>query len=153
MSTGEMPWRPRRILRPIKQFSTGSAVIRVETDQGEGFLKAMGAENGPHVLACELVGTLLGQRLGLQTLEFDLIDVAGNLDLRFANGKPVQPGPGFITRAEEGHTWGGDEGELGELNNPQDIGRLVAFDTWTMNCDRYRPPNGATLRQNKDGSS
>jgi len=24
------------------------------------------------------------------------------------------------------------------------------FDTWTMNCDRYRPANGATLRQNKD---
>ncbi len=150
MSSGAAPWSPRQILRPLEQYPTGSAVIRVATDQGEGFLKAMGADNGPHVLACELVGTLLARRLRLRTLEFALIEVPGDLDLRFANGRAVQQGPGFITRAEKGRPWRGDEHDLAELDNPQDVGLLVVFDTWTMNCDRYRPPNGATLRQNKD---
>jgi hypothetical protein len=150
MSSGAVPWSPKQILRPIERFSTGSAVIRVETDQGEGFLKAMGVDNGPHILACELVGTLLARRLGLTTLNFTLIEVPGDLDLRFADGKPVQAGPGFITRAEKGRPWSGDESELTELDNPRDIELLVVFDTWTMNCDRYRPPNGTTLRQNRD---
>jgi hypothetical protein len=125
-------------------------VLRVETDEGEGFLKAMGADNGPNVLACELIGTLLAGWLKLRTLSFALIDVPGDMGLRFADGNPVAAGPGFITRVEEGHVWSGDESELDELDNPEDIGRLIVFDSWTMNCDRYRPPNGATLRQNKD---
>jgi hypothetical protein len=125
-------------------------VLRVETDQGEGFLKAMGADNGPNVLACELVGSLLARWLKLQTLSFVLIDVPGDMDLQFADGKPIAAGPGFITRAEEGHVWSGEDGELDELDNPEDIGKLIVFDTWTMNCDRYRPVNGAPLRQNKD---
>jgi hypothetical protein len=145
-----MTWRPQRILMPIEARKTGSGVLRVETEQGEGFLKAMGADNGPHVLACELVGTLLAKRLGLRTLDFSLIDVPGDLDLRFANGKAVEAGPGFITRAEEGQPWSGDPSVLTAIENPHDVGLLVVFDTWTRNCDRYRPANGATLRQNKD---
>ncbi len=150
MASAPAPWQPAKILAAIEARKTGSCVLRVETDQGEGFLKAMGADNGPNVLACELVGTLLAGWLKLRTLHFALIDVPGNLDLRFADSKSVVAGPGFITRAEEGHVWSGEEGELEELDNPEDIGRLIVFDTWTMNCDRYRPSNGATLRQNKD---
>jgi len=39
---------------------------------------------------------------------------------------------------------------LEELDNPDDIGRLIVVDTWTMNCDRFQPFNGAKLRQHKD---
>src|SRR5258705_100949 len=125
------PWQPSKIVAPIEARKTGSRVIRVETDQGEGFLKAMGVDSGPNVLACELIGTLLANWLKLQTLAFALIDVPSDLGLRFADGKPVVAGPGFITRAEEGRDWGGEADELGELDNPEDIGRLVVFDTWT----------------------
>jgi hypothetical protein len=149
MARPATPWQPSTILTAIEAFKTGSRVLRVETDQGEGFLKAMGEDIDPNVLACELVGTLLAHRLKLRTLTFTVIDVPGDMDLRFKDGKPVTAGPGFITRAEEGDTWGGSEGELDELDNPEDIGRLIVFDTWTMNCDRYRPANGATLRQNR----
>lgn len=119
MASSATPWQPTKILAAFEARKTSSRVLRVETDLGEGFLKAMGADNGPHVLACELVGTLLARWLKLRTLTFALIDVPGNMDLRFADGKPVMAGPGFITRTEEGHVWGGGEGELDELDNPE----------------------------------
>lgn len=50
-------------------------VVRVETDQGEGFLKALRNPEGPHVLACELVGTLLADGMGIPTLDFSIIEV------------------------------------------------------------------------------
>lgn len=150
MASAPRPWQPSKILNALEARKTGSRVLRVETDEGEGFLKAMGVDNGPHVLACELVGTLLAGWLKLRTLSFALIDVPGDRGFRFADGVPVAAGPGFITRAEEGRVWSGDEGDLDELDNSEDIGRLIVFDTWTMNCDRYRPANGATLRQNRD---
>lgn len=150
MASAPRPWQPAEIRSPIEAKPTGSSVLRVETDQGEGFLKAMGAKCGPHVLACELVGTLLAQRLRLRTLDFVLFDVPGDRNLRFADGRLVEPGPGFLTRAEKHQVWSGDMADLDSLQNPEDINRLIVFDTWTMNCDRYRPPNGATLRKNED---
>jgi len=73
MAASEMPWTPSRILRVVEAFPTGTSVVRVETDQGEGFLKALGNAAGPHSLACELVGTRLAHRLGLRTLSFAVI--------------------------------------------------------------------------------
>lgn len=36
-----------------------------------------------------------------------------------------------------GRPWGGDESDLGLVENPDDICGLVVFDTWTRNYDRY----------------
>lgn len=150
MASAPKPWQPTRIVSLIEAIPTGSSVLRVETDQGEGFLKAMGAKCGPNVLACELVGTLLARRLKLRTLNFVRFDVPDGLDFRFADGRPVEAGWGFLTRAEPHTVWSGDAGKLESLENPEDINRLIVFDTWTMNCDRYRPGNGEALRENKD---
>src|SRR5437667_285614 len=51
------------------------------------------------------------------------------------------PGPGFVTRAHRGIEWSGAKGVLGRLDNPEDISRLVVFDTWTFNWDRHAPPD------------
>lgn len=58
-------WKPQTILRYVESIPTSTRVVRVETDQGEGFLKALGNPEGPHVLACELVGTLLAEWMGI----------------------------------------------------------------------------------------
>jgi hypothetical protein len=68
-------WQPKVIRRFIKSFPTGAEVVIVETDQGRGYLKALGNRAGPHALACEWVGTSLAGLLGLSTLDFALIDV------------------------------------------------------------------------------
>jgi hypothetical protein len=50
-------------------------------------------------------------------------------------------------------TWGGGDRELKLLVNPQDISRLVVFDTWVMNCDRHcpiDPGTGIRRKPNRD---
>jgi hypothetical protein len=67
-------WQPRIIRRFIKNFATATEVVLVETDQGRGYLKALGNKSGPHALACEWVGTNLAKLLGLQTFDFSIIE-------------------------------------------------------------------------------
>jgi hypothetical protein len=142
-------WQPRVIRRFIKNIPTATEVVLVETDQGTGYLKALGNKSGPHALACEWVGTNLAKLLGLQALEFSIIDIAEDDEIPLASGMRASPGPAFITRAEKGNPWGGKEGELDKLANPEDTGRLVLFDTWVLNCDRY-PPDLSARKPNRD---
>jgi hypothetical protein len=120
----------------------------VATDAGDAYLKAMGNPAGEHALACEWVGTQLAAWFELPTFDFAIIEVTDVPELPFAKGGVAKPGPAFITRAERGERWGGVARELELLSNPEDIGRLVVFDTWTLNCDRYAPNN--TRKPNRD---
>ncbi len=141
-------WKPTRITRHIESRPTGAGAILVATDAGNGFLKAMGNPAGEHALACELVGTQLATWFGLSTFDFAIIRVVEVPELPFAHGGLAKPGPGFITRQEVGETWGGKARQLRRLVNPEDITRLVVFDTWTLNCDRHAPDN--LRRPNRD---
>ena len=136
-------WQPKTIRRFVRSFPTSTCTVLVETDAGPGYLKALGGPEGPHPLACEWVGTQLAKWFGLSTFDFALIQVTPDDEIPFAKGGKANAGPAFITRAESGETWSGSEKQLGRLANPQDITRLVVFDTWTLNCDRHcRPPEG-----------
>jgi hypothetical protein len=137
------------IRRMIKAFPTGAATVLVLTDQGKGYLKALGNPEGPHVLACEWVGTHLARRLGLPTFDFALVPVTPEDEIPFAKGGKAQPGPAFITRKERGNPWGGGERSLRRLSNPEDLTRLVLLDTWTRNCDRH-PLDPAKRKPNRD---
>lgn len=135
-----MPWQPTTILRFEGSVPSSSAVLRVVTDQGRGYLKALGNPEGPQILAREWVGTNLAKRFGLSTFEFSILEVTETDELPFAKGGQALPGPAFITRAESGAAWGGKEAELCKLANPNDLARLVVFDTWIRNRDRHPPP-------------
>lgn len=150
MSSVIEPWQPNRITRMIRAYPTGSCVVHVETDCGEGFLKALSNKAEPHNLASEVVGTLLARWLKLPTLDFALIQIGETVPVLLDDNTRPHPGPGFITRAESGHPWGGAAGELDLLDNLQDVARLVVFDTWTRNCDRYGPKDGQPPRINRD---
>ena len=133
-------WSPTTIRRFVRSVRSSADVVEVVTDQGPAYLKAMGNHTGPHILACELVGTQLASWFGLSTFDFTLIEVTEEIELPLDSGGTAQPGPAFITRREEGTTWGGRAWQLRRLANPQDIPRLIAFDTWTLNADRHPPP-------------
>jgi hypothetical protein len=126
-------------LARLHPFDTGAETVLVLTDSGEGYLKAIGNRGGEHCLACELVATTLAKWFRLPTLDFALIEISDLDEIPLFRSEKARPGPGFITRAESGETWGGDGQQLKKLINPQDIGRLVVFDTWVLNCDRYAP--------------
>lgn len=119
MSSVDVPWQPSRIERVIEAFPTGSSVVRVETDQGEAFLKALSNKAEPHNLACELVGTRLARWLKLPTFDFALITVSADDRIPLADGTMAHPGPAFIARFEDGYPWGGDPRELDGLDNPR----------------------------------
>ena len=140
MAKKVQPWKPTTIKRFIKAFPTSACTVLVQTDAGKGYLKAMGGPEGPHTLACECAGTHLARWLGLPTFEFAIIPVTESDEIPFHIGGKAQVGPAFITRAESGEPWSGRERQLNKLFNPQDISRLVVFDTWTLNCDRHSVP-------------
>ncbi len=132
-------WKPTEILRFIRNFDTGTQAALVLTDAGEGYLKAMGNRGGEHCLACEWVATHLARWFKLPTFEFALLEVTDLDEIPLFGGGHAQTGPCFITRAESGEPWGGKGIQLGRLINPLDISRLVVFDTWVLNCDRFSP--------------
>jgi hypothetical protein len=133
-------WNPTSITRAISKYETATRTVRVETDAGEGFLKALGNPEGPQVLACELVGSCAANWLGLKTFDFSLIEVTNPDEVVISGQSYAAPGPAFITRAEEsGFTWGGDQQTLAAIANQQDVSRLVVLDTWLRNCDRHSP--------------
>jgi len=133
-------WRPNRITRFIRSFGTSMGTAQVDTDLGEGYVKAMGNPEGPHQLACELVGSRLAEWLGVSTLDFALIEIVDGDEIPFMKGGTAQAGPAFISRAEPfGIGWSGSEKELQKVANRSDISGLVVLDTWLLNCDRFSP--------------
>lgn len=144
-----MPWVPTTIIRPDKPFKTATETVRVTTDVGPGYLKALGNRGSPHYLAADLVGTQLAAWMGLPTFEWAIVDVTPIDEISFFSGGVAQPGPAFITREHSGGTWGGTEEELSALVNPGDLGKLVLFDTWTRNCDRH-PPDLTARKVNRN---
>ena len=151
-------WQPDTIRRFVKGFPTSARTALVETDIGPGYLKTLGGPEGPHTLASEVIATQLAAWFGLTTLDWAIIAVDEIDEIPFVDREGNQigrasPGPAFITRAEMGVSWGGGNRELKLLMNPEDISRLVVFDTWVLNCDRHSPVDpktGIRRKPNRD---
>lgn len=140
-------WSPTTVTRFVRSLATSTGVAIVDTDCGEGFLKAIGNPEGPHVLACELAGSLLADWIGLPTLDFAIVAITEDDEIPIGKGGIAGAGPAFITRRVQGFAWGGDIETLRSIANTEDITRLILLDTWIRNCDRHRP---VPPRNNKD---
>lgn len=132
-------WHPTVIRRVERRWDSGSEVVAVMTDAGQGFAKFLGNREGPHVLACEFLGTRLARLLGLPTFVHTVFDYDGCPEIQLYSGNKAEAGPTWITCREEGIAWSGHEHDLSLISNPDDLARLVVLDTWTLNCDRYCP--------------
>ncbi len=77
---------------------------------------------------------------GLPTLDFALLRIVSSVDeIIFPDGSRAQSGHAFVTRAVRGTDWGGDATTIRLLDNPDDVTRLIVFDTWIRNRDRCAP--------------
>ncbi len=121
--------------------------MRVETDVGEGFLKALGNPEGPHVLASEWVGSQLADLLSIPTLDFTLVQVDSSAELPMKDAGHARPGAAFISRLDEGLSWGGAARQLAHVVNKQHLSAIVVLDTWIRNRDRFC---AAPARRNPD---
>ncbi len=141
-------WKPSKIRRGIESLATGSEVVQVETDAGRAFAKFLGGGEGPHVLACELVGTRLAAMMGLPVFDSVLLEYPGIPEITLSSGAQAEAGTVWLTRRVDGFPWGGHEDDLKYLSNPSDLAKLVLLDQWTRNCDRYRPEPRRINRNN-----
>lgn len=155
--TFEPAWQPTRLMEVAGSADTSTGVAEVTTDAGRAYLKPMGNRQGPHVLATDWVGTHLATWFGLSTFDVALLTLGEDDAFPLTRGYIAQPGPAFVARAVDGDPWGKSELQLDLLVNPEDITRLVVFDTWTLNCDRHhydltvRKPNYDNVFLSREG--
>ncbi|MGN6209456.1 HipA family kinase [Asticcacaulis sp.] len=131
-------WQPEKLLRVVEALPNSTKPLHVVTDRGEAIMKAMGNPMGPEALAFELVGTELARWFGLKTPDFALMplrDVPREWSPHFA----IENGPAFLSGYLRAATYDGQGAFLGKLARPEDIARLVVFDTWIRNEDRCPP--------------
>jgi hypothetical protein len=142
-------WQPAQFKRYISSVGTSTGTSRILTDRGEAFIKPLGNKQGPHVLACEWVATRLAEWFGLETFDYALLVVNAEDEIPLFGGRHASAGRAFVTRATAGSPWDGSSAQLASLKNREDVGTLVVFDTWTLNCDRH-PPDTNARRPNLD---
>jgi hypothetical protein len=130
-------WQPRLLLDVAFSVDTSTGATEVNTDAGRAFIKPMGNRQGPHVLATDWVGTHLANWFGLSTFEIAILRLTDGDVFPLPRNHRSQPGPAFAAKFLEGEAWGQSGKHLGKVVNLHDISRLVVFDTWTLNCDRY----------------
>jgi hypothetical protein len=153
----ETNWKPTRLLDVGRSADTSTGATRVRTDAGRAYVKPMGNRQGPHVLATDWVGTHLAKWLGLSTFDIAILVLGPDDGFPLPRGYTAQPGPAFAARAMAGAPWGKSGLQLDVLVNPEDVTRLVVFDTWTLNCDRHhhdrtiRKPNYDNVYLSKEG--
>ena len=133
-------FRPTEVIQLIDKLNSGAGTLIVETDAGRGYLKALGNPDSPHALVKDFLGTHLGALIGLPTFDYALVEITDIDELPFFRGGQAEPGPAFVTRAEDGTTWGNDKRLLTKVDNPEAISGLVVIDTWLRNTDRYYLP-------------
>jgi len=136
-------WRPTQFVRWEAALSTSMQTVRVLTDAGKAYLKPlMGGDRGPHPLACDLVGTRLAAWFGLPTPDVNVINIDEIDEIWLSDDRKAAPGPALAVRAfQDAVTWGGSAEELDDVDDLRSvIARLVVFDTWTLNWDRFAPP-------------
>jgi hypothetical protein len=155
--TLESNWNPTRLLEIARAADTSTGATEVTTDAGRAYIKPMGNRQGPHVLATDWVGTHLAKWFGLSTFEIAILKLEDDDAYILPRGAKAQPGPAFAAKAMAGDPWGRSGLQLDVLINPEDITRMVVFDTWTLNCDRHhhdptvRKPNYDNVYLSSEG--
>lgn len=124
-------------------------MLRVGEENVSAYVKTMGNPAGPHVLACEWIGSRLAQYFGLSTLDFGIIRITKDDEIPLFGAGYAEEGPAFASRKEPGRPWSGKASTLDLIVNPEDIAKLVVFDTWILNPDRF-PPGGIDRKAKYD---
>jgi hypothetical protein len=134
-------WQPRRLDRVVQTLETSTRVSQVSTDEGLAFVKGMGNPAGLGSLVSELVCAELATWFGLRVPDFAIVQV-DDLEIPLKGVGIVQRGPAFASRTMDLRTADGTDTYLSRLRRPQDLAKLVLFDTWVRNADRC-PPSDA----------
>lgn len=140
MYSSNNSWNPTAFLKYITHFSTSTGVALIKTDKTEGYIKPLGNREGPHALAREFIGTSIAEYLGIRTLKYGLLYVTDIDEIPLGHDRRARSGPAFITKREKGISWSGSKKYLENVENKEDIAKMVVLDTLILNHDRFAPP-------------
>ncbi|QCI98895.1 HipA family kinase [Agrobacterium larrymoorei] len=142
------PWKPTRIERISDVLNTSTRPLLVVTDVGLAVLKYVGNAQGEDALVAELIAAELAGMVGLRTPDF-AVERIPEIPTRdpFITARA---GPAFFSRWEPSTNLAPNSQLLRSLRDPKDIARLVVFDTWLRNKDRFSEdtPGGVTNYDN-----
>jgi hypothetical protein len=133
--------QPNEIIREIEKFPSSTSPVRVATDAGEGFVKSPGNPMGNAALISELVAAELGRWFGLRIPPFAVVTRCDIEITMTRNGVAIAP-PLFFSLAVDGTPRDGGDTFLSRLRDPGDVAKLVVFDTWIRNWDRFLNGDG-----------
>ncbi|TCM57578.1 hypothetical protein C8J36_102380 [Rhizobium sp. PP-F2F-G48] len=128
-------WQPTRIERVNDVLNTSTKPLLVVTDVGLALLKYIGNAQGEDALVAELLAAELAAMIGLITPDFAVKRIPV-----IPTRNPfviAQSGPAFFSRWEPATTLAPNSQLLRSLRDPRDIAKLVVFDTWLRNKDRF----------------
>ena len=145
--SGQDSWQPTAFKMFLAPIETSTGPARILTDAGEAVVKALGNNQGPHALAREFIAVQLANWFELPTFEYAVIELQKDESFPLGQGKTALPGPSFVTKYHSGLQWDGTELGLRAVENCHIITRLVVFDNWILNIDRF-PPDPGTRKGN-----
>lgn len=128
--------RPQKITREIERHTAASKVVLVDTDAGVGFIKSPNNPMGSASVIAELVCAELGTWFGLNIPPFAVVSDS-QIELFMSNGRKVEYPAFFSKKIESVFPFDGTYVILNRLRNIDDISKIVVFDTWVRNFDRY----------------
>lgn len=128
--------RPTEIRREIEKFPSSTRPARVDTDVGQGFVKGVGNPQGSDALISELVAAELATWFGLKVPPFSII-WRSQIEIQMLNHHGSIEPPMFFSLAVDGSPRDGGDTFLSRLRDKSAAARLVIFDTWIRNWDRY----------------
>lgn len=105
------------------------------TDLGGAIVKYMGNRAGQDALVAELLAAELAGKIGLRTPDFAVVVIP---EIETTDPLVIaQSGPAFFSRWEQAQSLSPKSALLANLRTPSDVARLIAFDTWIRNKDRF----------------
>jgi hypothetical protein len=138
------------VQRVVKLFPSHSRPARVLTDAGPGYVKGLFSPSGSDSLAAELVCAELATLIGLSVPPFAVIQNSEievpMLDWHTHMGVPLF----FSSEIENALTSDGSDTFLKKLDRPADVAKLVMFDTWVRNRDRFNTTPSGGQSYNRD---
>ncbi len=129
-------FQPTALRREIESYDSSTRPCLVDTNSGQAIVKAANNPAGPSAIVSEIVCAELGKWFGLSIPDFCVLNEI-NLQLALGNTGKFFEKPVFASKYQIAETRDVSGKMLEKLENVHDISKLVIFDTWIRNYDRY----------------
>lgn len=133
-------WSPGKLKRllPAAHRSHAMKPRQAKFERSGAFVKPMYEGVSCDCLVCEYVISLLSAAFRICTPRCGIVKL-DRLQARMFGQPTVIEGSAFVSEEVAAGQWNGDGRDLSTIKNLDEISRLIVFDTWVLNRDRFCP--------------